>query len=97
MGLHSNIGPFDPQIGGMPAQAIKSEFERAATEMRADQTKAFLWQPLLQRYSPGFITLVEQAIVMADAVVKQNLIDCMFYGEPNAAAIAQVIVENSRK
>ena len=76
----------------MPAQAIKSEFERAAAEMRADQTKAFLWQPLLQRYSPGFITLVEQAIVMADAVVKQNLIDCMFYGEPNAAAIAQVIV-----
>ena len=47
MGLNSNIGPFDPQIGGMPAQAIKSEFDRAAKEIRADQTKGFIWQPIL--------------------------------------------------
>jgi ClpP class serine protease len=33
MAAHSNLGPFDPQINGMAAQAIKSEFERAAREI----------------------------------------------------------------
>ncbi len=93
MGLQSNIGPFDPQIGGMPAQAIKSEFERAAMEIRLDNNKAFVWQPIIQKYSLGFLTAVDQSIQMADAVVKQNLIDCMFYGEVNASDIAQIIVD----
>jgi membrane-bound ClpP family serine protease len=93
MGKQSNIGPFDPQIGGIPAQAIKSELQRAAAEIKADSTKAYVWQPILQKYSLGFITSVEQSIAMADSVVKQNLIDCMFHGEPNAAQIADVIVQ----
>ncbi len=92
MGLHSNIGPFDPQIGGMAAQAIKSEFDRAGAEIRQDQTRAFIWQPILQKYSPGFITSIEQAIKMADDVMRKTLVDCMFHGEANAQAIADVIV-----
>ena len=39
MAAHSNLGPFDPQINGVAAQAIKSEFERAASEIKADNTK----------------------------------------------------------
>jgi len=93
MGQQSNIGPFDPQIGGVPAQAIKSEFERARREMSADQKAAFVWQPIMQKYNLGFISTVEQAIVMADAVVKQHLVDCMFHGEPNATTLAQSIVD----
>lgn len=91
MGLNSNIGPFDPQIGGMPAQAMKSEFDRSAAEIRNDQTRAFIWQPILQKFSPGLITSVEQAIKMADDVVRKNLVDCMFFNEGNGAAIADVI------
>ena len=92
MGHQSNIGPFDPQIGGMPAQAIKSEFIRAAGEMRTDPSMAYVWQPILQKYNLGFLTSVDSAIAMADTVVTQNLIDCMFHGEPDAANKAQVIV-----
>jgi ATP-dependent protease ClpP protease subunit len=92
MGVQSNMGPFDPQIGGMPAQAIKGEFERAAAEIKQDQTKGFVWQPILQKYNLGFFASVDQAIQMADTVVRQNLIDCMFHGEQNAAQIADVIV-----
>src|SRR5271156_1801853 len=39
MGLQSNIGPFDPQIGGMPAQATKGERDRSGID-RARNTAA---------------------------------------------------------
>ena len=93
MAAHSNLGPFDPQINGMAAQAIKSEFERAAQEMKADNAKAFVWQPILQKYQLGFVSSVEQAIDMADTVVKEALKDCMFHGDANAEGIADTIVQ----
>jgi ClpP class serine protease len=93
MAAHSNLGPFDPQINGMAAQAIKNEFERAAREIKADNTRAYVWQPILQEYQLGFISSVEQAIDMADTVVKQALKDCMFDGDANADAIADTIVQ----
>jgi ClpP class serine protease len=62
MAAHSNLGPFDPQNTGMAAQAIKGEFERAAREIKADNTKAYVWQPIIQKYQLGFISTVEQAI-----------------------------------
>jgi hypothetical protein len=92
MGAQSNIGPFDPQVNGVPAQAIKAEFDRAGAEIRGDQLRAFVWQPVLQKLPLGFITQIEQAIQMADTVVTQNLTDCMFYNEANASTIAQIIV-----
>lgn len=93
MGRHSNLGPFDPQINGMPAQAIKEEFDRAGTEMTADNTRAFVWQPILQKYQLGFITQVQHAITMAERVVRQNLSDCMFHGDANADQKIQAIID----
>jgi Serine dehydrogenase proteinase len=93
MGLHSNLGPFDPQIGNVPAQAIKEEFDRAVREIQANQSMAYIWQPILQKYSLGFITQVQHAITMAENVVRQNLTDCMFYGDPDAAQKVQAIID----
>jgi hypothetical protein len=93
MGLHSNLGPFDPQINGQAAQAIKAEFDRAGQEMQTDQKRAFVWQPILQKYPLGFITQIENAIDMADNVVRQNLIDCMFHGDAAAAQKAQAVID----
>src|SRR4051812_24444545 len=70
MGLHSNLGPFDPQIAGTPAQAIIEEFNRAAAEMTANNAMAYVWQPILQKYTLGFITQVQHAIKMAEDVVR---------------------------
>ena len=92
MGLHSNLGPFDPQIQGMPAQAIKEEFERAGNEMSQNQSKAFLWQPIIQKYPLGFVTQIQHAIAMAETVVRQNLTNCMFHGDPDAAQKVQTIL-----
>jgi hypothetical protein len=92
MGLHSNLGPFDPQIQGVPAQAIKEEFERAGNEIRQDQSRAYIWQPIIQKYPLGFITQVQHSIAMAESVVKQNLTDCMFHGDPDVAQKVQTIL-----
>lgn len=46
MGLHSNLGPIDPQFGSLPAIALLAEFERAATEVAADPKRALVWQPI---------------------------------------------------
>lgn len=93
MGTHSNLGPFDPQIGGVPAQAIMVDLQRAADAMRADPSKAYVWQPMLTKYNLGFFTQCEQAIQMADEVVTRSLVECMFAGEADAADKAKAIVE----
>jgi ClpP class serine protease len=93
MGLHSNLGPFDPQIGNMPAQAILEEFNRAVREIQANQSAAFIWQPIIQKYPLGFITQVQHAITMAENVVRQNLTDCMFDGDPQAGQKVQAIID----
>lgn len=93
MGLHSNIGPFDPQIGGVAAQAILEEFQRAGNEMASDPKKAFLWQPIIQKIGPGMISACQNAIAAADDVVRSNLMSGMFAGDPDAAAKAQRVID----
>ena len=36
MGNYSNLGPIDPQIGGLPAQGILDEYEKAKAELKVD-------------------------------------------------------------
>jgi membrane-bound ClpP family serine protease len=61
MGLHSNLGPIDPQFGHSPAIAILKEFERARADIIADPKLALLWQPILQRYEPTLLSRAEYA------------------------------------
>jgi len=82
MGPYSNLGPFDPQINGIPAQAILEEFLEAGKQMSQDNSKAFLWQPIIGKYPLGFISSVQHSIKMAEAVVEKNLRECMFKDDP---------------
>jgi membrane-bound ClpP family serine protease len=93
MGEQSCIGPFDPQVGGVPAQAIKEEFDRASKEMSADNSKAFLWQPILQKYGAGLISQCEKAIKLADEVVTQSLETGMFKDDPDKAAKVKKVID----
>jgi hypothetical protein len=94
MGAHSNLGPFDPQIGPLAAHAVKEELERAGREMSEDASKAMLWQPILQKYDIGLVSKAERAIEMADIVVRDSLLTGMFAGEPDAEACAEHVVES---
>lgn len=90
MGKHSNLGPVDPQINGIPAYAVLDEIERAYTEMR-DPTKPqrqFVWGPILSRYTPGFVEqchwAIEKSKTMVSQFLKENMFATLPEGERNA-------------
>lgn len=93
MGKHSNLGPIDPQINGIPAMVVKREFERAYNEIKIDPMKAAVWQPIIGRYPPTFLDQCDLAINWALALVRGGLVDNMLYDDKQAGAKADKIVE----
>ncbi|MEL4248531.1 SDH family Clp fold serine proteinase [Shewanella xiamenensis] len=78
MGKQSNLGPFDPQFGGIPAYGVLEEFEKAKTEILANPVAAHYWGMILQKYHPTFIGECEKAIVWAGKIVDEWLKTGMF-------------------
>lgn len=93
MGKHSNLGPIDPQLGGLPAAAVKKEIERAIAEVKQDPDRMNFWQFVLQKYHPTFVGQCEQAVQMAEEFVYKRLLDNMLEGVENAEAKAAAIVK----
>lgn len=83
MGKHSSLGPIDPQFGGIPAHGIVEEFKRAHTEIRGDQSKVFVWQPIIAKYAPTFIGECEKAIKWCDDMVREWLRTGMLRDDPD--------------
>lgn len=92
MGKHSNLGPIDPQLGGLPAAAVKKEIERAIAEIQANPERLQFWQFVLGKYTPTFVGQCEQAVSMAAEFVRDRLIDNMLSGDPDAKTKAETIV-----
>ncbi|MCZ0933101.1 MAG: ATP-dependent Clp protease proteolytic subunit [Oligoflexia bacterium] len=78
MGKQSNLGPIDPQIGGLPAGAILDEFEQAAKEIKKQPEKIPLWQVIVSKYHPSLILSCENAIEWSKDIVKRYLKAVMF-------------------
>jgi hypothetical protein len=93
MGKHSSLGPIDPQFGGMAAHGVVEEFNRAHAEIKADQTRAYVWQPIIAKYSPTLIGECEKAIQWSNEMAKEWLVTGMLKDDPNRAAKAQHIVD----
>ena len=66
MGKHSSLGPIDPQINGIPAHGVVEEFNRAIGEIKADPTRAVVWQPIIAKYTPTFIGECQKAIAWGE-------------------------------
>ncbi len=47
MSKQSNLGPIDPQIGGLASQAILQEFEDAEKDINSNPNNALLWQTII--------------------------------------------------
>jgi Serine dehydrogenase proteinase len=97
MGKQSNLGPIDPQIfhpqvGPLPAAAVKKEIARAIGEMKDHPETGQFWQYVLSKYTPTFVGQCEQAVDMAAEFVRDRLLDNMLLGEPNAHETAEAIV-----
>ena len=92
MGLHSNLGPIDPQFGMQPAQLVLKEFDDALTAIKADPDKLAVWRPILEQIPPTFLSTCEHAIQWSKAIGENTLQDGMFKDDPDAEAKSKAIV-----
>ena len=93
MGKESSIGPIDPQFGGLAATGLLQEFERIRDEIKKEPTTALLWNPILQKIQPGFITECENAIDWSKTMTKRFLTTNMLKSVPNKSAVADGIID----
>jgi len=92
MGKQSSLGPIDPQFGGIPAHGVVEEFKRAYNEIKADNTKAAVWQPIIAKYHPTLIGECEKAIDWSNKMVKEWLLRGMLKGKRNKEQKADNII-----
>lgn len=92
MGKHSNLGPIDPHINGIPAYGVLSEFREACRQIKEDPSKIPVWQSIIGQYRPTFLSRCENAIEWSNSFVRQQLSEVMFSGQPDANNKANTIV-----
>lgn len=62
MGCQSNLGPIDPQMGGVACQAVLDEFQKAKEDIKANPQAASLWQVIISKYHPTFLGACQNSI-----------------------------------
>lgn len=92
MGKQSSLGPIDPQMGGLPAQAVLDEFNLALKQVQAFPAQAPIWQQMVARYHPSFLIECLQAIDWSKDMVACWLRENMFSGQEDAANRAANVV-----
>lgn len=94
MGKQSNIGPIDPQFGGIPAHGVLAEFEKAVQETKKDPATIPIWQTVVSKYHPTFLGECEKAIDLSDEILSEWLKDNMFKDRPHGIEQVKNIVKN---
>ena len=98
MGKHSNLGPVDPQVNGLPAYAVLEGIRTAYEEIKADRQQVMVWNPMLSRYTPDFVQRCHWAIQKSNDMVSQFLQQNMFSDLPEGERIdraAKIVKELS--
>lgn len=93
MAEHSNLGPIDPQLRGIPAHGAKKEFETAVKEIAKDPNRFRVWQPILGQYKPTFLGQCQNAIDLSEAFVQEQLEQVMFAEDKKAKTKAKQITK----
>lgn len=62
MGKQSNLGPIDPQMGGVACQAVLDEFQKAKDDIKVNPQAAPLWQVIISKYHPTFLGACKNSI-----------------------------------
>lgn len=93
MGKHSNLGPIDPQINGLPTHGIIEEFERAKSEIADNPRTIPVWQTILSHYNPTLIGECEKAIKWSESMVGDWLKSNMFSAESNNDSLVDGVIK----
>lgn len=92
MGKQSNLGPIDPQFGGVSCAGILEEFETACEEVKANPALIELWGLIIRRYHPTFLGDCKKAIHWSETMVKNWLKDNMFHSDKDKDMLVDSIV-----
>lgn len=93
MSKHSNLGPIDPHLRGIPAVGVTKEFRRACNAVKKDPSKIPIWQSIIRQYRPTFLSQCENAIKWSKQFVEKQLRDVMFAGFADANERAKKVVK----
>lgn len=91
MGKQSNIGPIDPQFGGMSCSGIIEEFHKAIEDIKQNPESIPIWQTIISKYHPSFLGDCEKAIKWSEEIVTNWLNTNMFHGENNGDVVANIV------
>lgn len=88
MGKHSNLGPIDPQINGIPASGVLEEFDKAIQEVKKDPAAIPIWNAIIGKYHPSFLGECKNAVDWSEKIVCDWLATGMFFKRRHARALA---------
>ena len=91
MGKQSNIGPIDPQFGGVSCAGVIEEFDRAIKEVTANPASVPIWQVIIAQYHPTFVGDCQKAIDWSKTMVVEWLKNNMLSDNPNSDVDANEI------
>lgn len=93
MGKQSNIGPIDPQYGGISCSGVIEEFDRAMEEVQENPIKAQVWNAIISKYHPTFLGDCDKAIKWSKEIVKDWLQTNMLSDDDEKETKVENIVE----
>ena len=68
MAKHSNLGPIDPQISGMPANEFIDLLEEAKNDINSNENLNY-WNMTLSKYPPTFFGICSNAILSSKQIM----------------------------
>jgi hypothetical protein len=78
----------------MAATGLLQEFERIRDEIKKDNANALLWEPILRKINPGFITECENAVKWSKQMAERFLSANMFDGDKDATKKIKRIIDH---
>lgn len=93
MGKQSNIGPIDPQFGGMSCAGVIEEFDNAIKSVASNPSSVPLWQVIISKYHPTFLGDCDKAIKWSNKMVTEWLCTNMLADHDSPEEDAKRIIE----
>lgn len=96
MGKQSNLGPIDPQINGVPCDAVLEEFEQAKKEVIENPNTSLVWKEIIGKYHPTFLNSCLYSKEWAFKLAKQFLNENMCSENKNADKILSLFSKHNK-
>lgn len=93
MGKQSNIGPIDPQFGGVSCAGVIEEFQNALNGINTNPNSIPLWQAIIAKYHPTFLGDCQKAIDWSEKMVMEWLCTNMLSDYDSPEEHAKKIIE----